>query len=156
MWRDLCTSIQRLIAMCHVLCLSVTWLIDCIIRHVTHSNVTSPLNLRCCDAFICNQTHSYVPWLIRHVWLSHVTYEWVTSHIIESRHIWMNHVTYAWVTWHLNKSRHIWMGNAALPPPPLPPLSISFSLSLSRALSLSLSNITQIHWRYAFTYSHVR
>jgi len=28
---------------------------------------------------------------------SHVTYEWVMSHTIESCHIWMSHVTYNWV-----------------------------------------------------------
>ena len=35
-------------------------------------------------------------------------YEWVTSHMNESRHIWMSHVTHEWVTSHMNKSRHIW------------------------------------------------
>jgi len=31
-----------------------------------------------------------------HTWMSHVTYEWVMSHMNESCHIWMSHVTYEW------------------------------------------------------------
>jgi len=31
-----------------------------------------------------------------HIWMSHVTYEWVMSHMNESCHIWMSHVTYEW------------------------------------------------------------
>jgi len=31
--------------------------------------------------------------------MSHVTYEWVMSHMKESCHIWMRHVTYEWFTW---------------------------------------------------------
>ena len=37
-----------------------------------------------------------------HIWMSHVTYEWVMSHMNESRHIWM-------VQW--NESCHIWMSH---------------------------------------------
>ena len=29
-----------------------------------------------------------------HIWMSHVTYEWVMSHMNESCHIWMSHVTW--------------------------------------------------------------
>ena len=43
-----------------------------------------------------------------HIWTSHVTYEWVMSHMNESCHIWMSHVTYEWVMSHMNKSCHIW------------------------------------------------
>jgi len=35
-----------------------------------------------------------------HVWMSHVTYEWVTSHVNESCHVWMGHVTHDWVMSH--------------------------------------------------------
>jgi len=40
--------------------------------------------------------------------MSHVTYEWATSHIVnESCHIWMSHVTYCkWVMSHMNELRH--------------------------------------------------
>jgi len=34
----------------------------------------------------------------RHIWMRHVTYEWVTSHMNETCHIWMSHVTWEWVT----------------------------------------------------------
>jgi len=42
-----------------------------------------------------------------HIWMRHVTYEWVMSHMNEACHIWMNHTTYineschstCWTTW---------------------------------------------------------
>jgi len=46
-----------------------------------------------------------------HIWMSHVTYEWVVPHMNESCHIWMSHVTYEWVMSHMNKSHHIWMSH---------------------------------------------
>jgi len=58
--------------------------------------------------FMCDVTHSYVT--LGHIWVSHVTYEWVMSHMNESRHIWMSYVTYEWVTSHMNESRHTWIG----------------------------------------------
>jgi len=42
-----------------------------------------------------------------HVWsqaMSHVSYEWVMSHMNESCLIWMSHVSYEWVMSHMNKS----------------------------------------------------
>jgi len=68
------------------------------------------------------------------MWMSHVTYERVISHMNESCHIRMSHVTYEWVTSqgrkifapddsasfnhtygyvmsHMNESRHIWMSH---------------------------------------------
>jgi len=44
--------------------------------------------------------------------MSHVTYEWVMSHMNESCHIWMSHVTYEWVMSHVNQSYHEWMYHA--------------------------------------------
>jgi len=41
--------------------------------------------------------------------ISHVTYEWVMSHMNESCHIWMSYVTYESVMSHMNESWHIWM-----------------------------------------------
>jgi len=32
-----------------------------------------------------------------HTWMSHVTHEWIMSHMNESCHTWMNHVTHEWV-----------------------------------------------------------
>jgi len=39
-----------------------------------------------------------------HIWMSHVTYEWVMLHMNESCHIWMSHVTYEWVMSNMNES----------------------------------------------------
>ena len=40
-----------------------------------------------------------------HMWMSHVTYEWVMSRMNESCQIWMSHVTYKWVM------SHLWMSH---------------------------------------------
>ena len=39
-----------------------------------------------------------------HIWMSHVTYERVMSHMNESCHIWMSHVKYESVMSHMNES----------------------------------------------------
>jgi len=39
-----------------------------------------------------------------HTWMSHVTCEWVMSHMNESCHVWMSHVTYDWIMSHMNES----------------------------------------------------
>jgi len=43
--------------------------------------------------------------------MSHVTYEWVMSHMNESCHIWMSDFTYESVMSHMNESHHIWMSH---------------------------------------------
>jgi len=48
---------------------------------------------------------------IIHVWMSHVSYEWVISRINESCHTWMSHVTYEWVMSHMNESCHMWLSH---------------------------------------------
>jgi len=46
-----------------------------------------------------------------HIWMSHVTYEWIMSHMNESCHTWMSHVTYEWVMPHINEPCHAWMSH---------------------------------------------
>jgi len=46
-----------------------------------------------------------------HIWMSHITYEWVMSHMNKSCHIWIRHDTYEWVMSHTNESCHIWMSH---------------------------------------------
>jgi len=49
--------------------------------------------------------------------MSHVTYEWVVSHINESCHVWMSRVPYKWVMsriMHHDTSCHVWMHLVAL------------------------------------------
>jgi len=48
-----------------------------------------------------------------HIWMSHVTYEWVMSHMNESCLIWVSHVTYEWVMSHMNESCLIWMSHVS-------------------------------------------
>ena len=61
-----------------------------------------------------------------HIWMSHVTYDWVTSFMNASYHIWMSHVTYVmshtctgsaaarsnmtykWIVSSTNELRHMW------------------------------------------------
>jgi len=53
-------------------------------------------------------------WMLWWWWISHGTYEWVTSHMNESYHIWMlrddsqgySHIIYHWVTSHIAEPRH--------------------------------------------------
>jgi len=57
-----------------------------------------------------------------YIWMSHVSYEWVMSHMSHVTHAeglqWcgtpsctMSHVTYEWVMSHMNESCHIWMSH---------------------------------------------
>jgi len=46
-----------------------------------------------------------------YVWMSHITYEWVMSHMDESCHIWTIHITYERVMSHTNESCHIRMSH---------------------------------------------
>jgi len=71
-------------------------------------------------------------WVMSHmnewscVWMIHVMYGWVTSHMkeschvwhdsfmsrmVESCHIWRSHFTYEWVMWHMSVSYHIWVSH---------------------------------------------
>ena len=46
-----------------------------------------------------------------HTWMSHVTHEWFMSHMNESCHTWMSHVTHECVMSHMNESCHTWMSH---------------------------------------------
>jgi len=50
---------------------------------------------------------------LHRVCLRHFSPEWVLSHLNESCHIWMSHVTYEWVMPHLHESCHKWMSHVA-------------------------------------------
>ena len=64
-------------------------------------------------------SHVTYEWVMSHmnesclIWMDHVTYEWVMSHMNESRHIWMSHVTYEWIMSHMKDSCHIWMSHVS-------------------------------------------
>jgi len=47
-----------------------------------------------------------------HESMSHVTYEWIMSHMNESCHAWMSHATYQWVMIQISESCNIWMSHA--------------------------------------------
>jgi len=78
--------------------------------HVTHINGSCYT----CDCVLPNtntlrhttKRMQAMPNVSHHVWMIHITFEWVTSHMNVSHHIWMCHITYEWVTLHMNKSRH--------------------------------------------------
>ena len=46
-----------------------------------------------------------------HIWIRHVTYDWVMARMNESYDVWMSHVAYEWVVSHINESRHTWMSH---------------------------------------------
>jgi len=70
-------------------------------------------------AFKSDASHVSYEWVTSHmnesrlIWMSHVSYEWVTSHMNESCLIWMSHVSYEWVMSHMNESRLIWMSHVS-------------------------------------------
>ena len=58
------------------------------IRHVTCEGVSTLWHTSHRCVYMC---------IYCHTWMSHVTCEWVMSHVNESCHTWMIHITYAWV-----------------------------------------------------------
>ena len=43
--------------------------------------------------------------------MSHVTHDWVMSHMTESCHTWLSHVTHDWVMSHTTESCHTWLSH---------------------------------------------
>jgi len=86
----------------------VTWLV-----HVWHDSFACAMTLLPLSSAVelsrWAQPLSLITARSWHIWMSHFTYEWVMSHMIESCHIWMGHVTHEWVMSHINESCHIWM-----------------------------------------------
>jgi len=84
---------------------------ECVTRHVTYENVTLQMNESRHTQVTAHMTYDPVMSHTnesRHICSSHVTYAWVTSHMIQSCHRRMSHVTYDPVMSHTNESRHIW------------------------------------------------
>ena len=69
------------------------------VDHVIYKRVMSHINA------ICSICRGKLEWVmshtndLRHTWKSRATYQRVTSHMNESCHIWVSHVTYEWVMW---------------------------------------------------------
>ena len=68
--------------------------------HMTRANALrhtrmGPSHLRIHRCFT-ESCHTYQR-VKSHVWMRHITYEWVTSRMNESRHTWMCYVTHEWV-----------------------------------------------------------
>ena len=81
----------------------------CVYQHMSRMNES-------CHIWMCHVTYECVTSHInesrRYVVVSaHVTSEWVMSHMNESCHIWMGHVTYEWLISRMNESCYIWMSH---------------------------------------------
>ena len=83
-----CVDVWRLTRMISVSCMS----------HVSH--VPMPCNNSRRTACISSQ-------------VSHVSHEWVMSHMNESCLTWMSHVSYEWVIPHMNESCLTWMSHVS-------------------------------------------
>jgi len=89
--------------------------------NVLHDMQHIPMSTESCHVMneTCHTSRSHVTheWVTSHMnesrptWMSHVTHERVTSHMNESHHKWMSHVTPAWVMAHMNESRHTRMSH---------------------------------------------
>jgi len=70
-----------------------------------------------CHIWVISMSHVTHEWVMSHIgeschiWLSHVPYEWVMSRMSESCHISVSHVTYQWVMSHMSESCHTWVSH---------------------------------------------
>ena len=69
-----------------------------------HARETSDVKL--CLRSICS-------WSQGPIWRSHVSNNWVMSHMNEPRLIWMSHVSYDWVMSHMNELCRIWRSHVS-------------------------------------------
>ena len=92
----------------------LVWIIVCVRVCACHA---TRVNIYPCIELCCNVVwSSYVTHMneFGHIWMNHVTYEWVKSHLNESCQIWMRHVmcervvSHLWMSHvtHMNESCH--------------------------------------------------
>jgi len=97
---------QSMCAKCH----TRGWAVSChtykrVMPHIWTSHVTQK-NSHVTRMNESRPTSERGTW---HVCMSHVSYEWVMSHMNESCLLWMSHVSYEWVMSHMNESCLIWI-----------------------------------------------
>jgi len=149
-------------------CENLIWVVSSVIEschvcvsHVTYSWVVSRMNESCylcmsriqCIIETCHVWMSHVSWAaqqvpVRESNMSHVTYEWVMSHMNELCHIWTSHVTYECLIPHTIESFHIWMRHTFWAAQHLPVWESTMSHVISRAAQhlplweFSMSHVT--------------
>jgi len=101
---------------CNVISNLISFVLNCICIEMFYFSalLCSPKPCEACHIWMSHVTYEWVVSQMNesfHIWMSHVTYEWVMSHMNESCHIWMSRVTYEWVISHMNEACHIWMSH---------------------------------------------
>jgi len=85
-----------------------------LISCITYEGVVSPMNESC---HVC-MSHVTYEWVMSHIWRSRVSDEWVMWRMNESRHRWMSRIAYEWVTyeWVISRMGWLWLvGSIKLP-----------------------------------------
>jgi len=89
-----------------------TWLIhmwDKTHSYVRHEYLTQSSVLLAWRGWVLSYIDQSYELFMSHIWMRHVTYEWVISNLDESCHTWKSHITYEWVMSRVNESCHTWM-----------------------------------------------